>query len=92
MTSEAQIERYLVQQCKKHGGIAEKFVSPGNAGVPDRICSFDQGRVYFVEVKAPGGRIQPAQDRDHERRRRMGFAVFVLWSKADVDTFIRCVT
>lgn len=35
---EKEIEKYLREEIKKLGGIAYKFVSPGQVGVPDRIC------------------------------------------------------
>ena len=34
---EKDIEKYLRDEIKKVGGIAYKFVSPGNSGVPDRL-------------------------------------------------------
>ena len=51
---EKQIEQALVKAVRKRGGIALKFVSPGMAGVPDRLVLFPGGRMAFVEVKAPG--------------------------------------
>ena len=46
--AEKDIERFLVNGVKKLGGVAYKFVSPGNAGVPDRLIVMPGGRVYFV--------------------------------------------
>lgn len=51
---EKDMERYLINRVKQRGGICLKFVSPGRAGVPDRIIVLPSGRVYFVEVKRPG--------------------------------------
>jgi hypothetical protein len=42
----------------------------------------------FVELKAPGKKPTPAQQRDHERRRAMGFRVEVLDSVEAVDEFV----
>ena len=72
------IEQKLVTETRKAGGLALKFVSPGFAGVPDRIVLMDGGRVAFVEVKAPGERPRPLQAARHKLLRRMGFRVFVL--------------
>lgn len=44
---ESEIERWLVSQIKAMGGIADKFVSPGNPGVPDRIIVMPDGRVIL---------------------------------------------
>ena len=44
--------------------------------------------VIFVELKAPGKKPTPAQQRDHERRRALGFRVEVLDSIEAVDAFM----
>lgn len=88
---EAIIEKYLIREVRKLGGIAEKFVSPNKRGVPDRICTFPFGLVVFVELKAEGQKPTPLQREDHSRRRAMGFEVEVLDSKVGVDDFIKSV-
>ena len=72
------IEQKLVTETRKAGGLALKFVSPGFAGVPDRIVLMDGGRVAFVEVKARGHQPRPVQRSRRRRLRRMGFRLFVL--------------
>lgn len=54
---ESEIEARLVRGVKALGGVAYKFVSPGNVGVPDRLVVLPGGRVIFVELKAEGGRL-----------------------------------
>jgi len=83
--SERDIERRLVNQAKKMGGQALKWVSPGQAGVPDRIVLLPGGRVVFVELKAPGKKLAPLQERVIERLRGLGFDVRVIDSKEGVD-------
>ena len=85
---EKTVENYLVRQCKRYGGVAEKFTSPGKRGVPDRICSWPYGHKDWVECKAPDGCLKKDQVRDHIRRRNMGHSVFVCWSREDVDKYI----
>ncbi|MEQ1962564.1 VRR-NUC domain-containing protein [Xenorhabdus khoisanae] len=75
------IERHLVNEVKKAGGIAYKFVSPGRRGVPERIVVLPNGRVVFVECKAPGEKPRSDQLREHERLRALGQKVVVLDSK-----------
>ena len=58
---ESELERILVNEVKKAGGKAYKWVSPGNDGVPDRIVFFPEGKIYFVELKADDGRVRPQQ-------------------------------
>ncbi|OTA14633.1 nuclease [Xenorhabdus vietnamensis] len=78
---EGVIERHLVNEVKKAGGIAYKFVSPGRRSVPDRICILPGGRVIFVECKAPGEKPRPEQLREHEKLRALSCEVVVLDSK-----------
>ena len=73
---EASIERRLVAEAKKRGGIAAKFVSPGLDGVPDRLVLFPGGRLAFVELKAPGKKLRPLQQRWAVRLTALGFQVF----------------
>ena len=48
---EKDIEKILVEQVRKLGGRAYKWVSPGNDGVPDRIVIFPGRQPVFVELK-----------------------------------------
>ncbi|MDI5754298.1 VRR-NUC domain-containing protein, partial [Salmonella enterica subsp. enterica serovar Montevideo] len=43
------IEKHLVAEVKKAGGVAYKFISPGHRSVPDRIVLLPGGRIVFVE-------------------------------------------
>ena len=88
---EKDIEKYLRDEIKKVGGIAYKFVSPGNAGVPDRLVLLPDGLMFFIELKAPGKKTRPIQDRQAGRIRRLGFKVEILDSKNKVDYFIKFV-
>ncbi len=88
---ESTIERYLVQEVEKRGGLCEKFVSPGRRSVPDRIITWPYGVIHFVELKAPGKAPRIDQLRDHARRRALGVNVFVIDSKGGVDFLCRSV-
>ncbi len=88
---ESVIERYLVREVEKRGGLCEKFVSPGRRSVPDRIITWPFGVIHFVEVKASGKEPRADQLRDHARRRALGVSVFLIDSKAGVDFLCRCV-
>lgn len=84
---ERALERYLVERVRHKGGLCWKFVSPGTAGVPDRIVLMD-GRAIFVELKQQGERPRPLQKKRHRELERLGFAVYVIDSKDQVDRFI----
>ncbi|TFA77367.1 nuclease [Escherichia coli] len=75
---ESLIEKHLVAEVKKSGGVAFKFVSPGRRSVPDRIVLLPGGRLVFVECKAPGKAPRADQLRG---LRALGFTVVVLDSK-----------
>ena len=72
------IERKLVRMTSQLGGMALKFVSPGCAGVPDRLVLLPGGKAGFVELKAPGKKPRPLQIRRISQIQRLGFPVFVV--------------
>ena len=75
---EKTIERKLTLTVKKQGGICPKFVSPGFDGMPDRLVLLPDGKVGFVEVKAPGEKPRPLQVSRHNLLRSLGLQVFTL--------------
>lgn len=81
---EKDIERKLVAEVKRRGGICPKWVSPGFDGVPDRIAMLPGGKSGFVEVKASGGKPRPLQVSRHGLLRRLGFMVYVLDDPAQI--------
>lgn len=85
---ESAIEEKLVRGVKALGGRAYKFVSPGNAGVPDRIVVFPGGQVIFVELKTETGRLSKVQTFQIEILTRMGCRVDVLHGPAGVNKFL----
>lgn len=75
---EKEIEQALVKAVKARGGMCPKLTSPGMDGMPDRMVLLPQGRMSFVEVKAPEKKPRPLQVHRHEELRNLGFPVFVL--------------
>lgn len=82
---ERTVERALVQKVKKRKGLALKFVSPGMAGVPDRIILMPEGKMAFVELKAPGKKPRPLQVHRMEELRNLGYACYVVDSTSMID-------
>lgn len=84
---ERTIEKYFREQVKKMDGWALKFISPGLPGVPDRIVLY-AGKVWFVEMKAPGAVTTPLQRKVHSWFLQVGFPVSVLDSKESVQAWL----
>ena len=85
---EQEIELQLVRAVKNMGGRAVKFMSPGFDGMPDRLVLLPGGRCGFVEVKAPGKRPRALQVVRHEMLKELGFKVYVLDAKEQIEEII----
>ena len=85
---ERDIEEWLVRQVRELGGIADKFVSPGNPGVPDRLIIIPGGHVIFVELKTEIGRMSNIQKWQRERYRKMGADFRIIKGKKEAEEFI----
>ena len=72
------IERQLAMAVKKMGGMEVKFVSPGLDGVPDRIVLLPNKKMAFVELKAPGKKLRPLQEKRRRQLEALGFPVYVI--------------
>lgn len=87
--TESELERILVEEVRKAGGRAYKWVSPGNIGVPDRIVFFPGGKVYYVELKTERGRISAQQKIQMRRLEELGQTVRVVKGMAGLIDFFR---
>jgi hypothetical protein len=88
MKSESQIEKKLRDRVKEHGGLALKFVSPGCRGVPDRLVFMPGGRIYLVELKAPGQKPRPLQKHMRKKFAKLGFKYYVIDTYETVEVFL----
>ena len=89
---EKQIEHALVMAVKAAGGMCPKLVSPGTDGMPDRMILLQKGRIGFVEVKAPGKKPRPLQERRHKQLRELGFKVFILDGREQIPEILKEVS
>ncbi|MGG1601117.1 VRR-NUC domain-containing protein [Paenibacillus naphthalenovorans] len=85
---ESMLERRLVREVERIGGLAPKWVSPGNRGVPDRIVILPGGRTVYVEMKAPGKPLEPLQAKWARTIRKMGHRHYKIDTEEDIDRFI----
>ena len=74
---EAAVEAVFAKRVRDLGGISFKF-APLHAGNPDRIVLMPDGHTYFVELKADGGALHPAQVLWHRRAAALGHIVHVV--------------
>lgn len=74
---ESEVESHLVKRVKQLGGEVRKVQWIGRRGAPDRVVMLPSGSVW-VELKAPGEKAKPHQQREHDRMRAMGQIVLVL--------------
>lgn len=85
---EKEIEKKLVEEVKKRGGLCWKFTTPSIGGVPDRLCLLHKGKVAFVEVKKPGGKLRPLQVIRKKELESRGFKVYVLDKETEVERIV----
>lgn len=89
MMNERQIEKKFKHEVEQLGGLAMKFVSPGMAGVPDRLVLLPKGRICFVELKAPGKQLRPLQIKRKAQLERFGIQVYVIDSIKGIELFLQ---
>lgn len=86
---ESLLERRLVREIERIGGLAPKWTSPGQRGVPDRIVILPGGRTVYVEMKAPGRTLGPLQEHWKRKLERLGHGYYKIDSVEDIDRFIQ---
>ena len=84
---ESRMEKRIRQKVIELGGMFVKFVSPNFAGVPDRILLLN-GKIFFVELKTPKGRLSKRQQRVHQMFKDQGFEPWIIHSEEDFKKYI----
>jgi hypothetical protein len=84
---ETKVEAHLYKQVRKAGGRCIKLI-PVDSGIPDRMVILPGGRIFLVELKAPGGSTRPIQKVWHARIAKLGVHVPLLSSKEEVDAWL----
>ena len=92
MTRESEIERYFVWTVERMGGVHYKFRALNCKGVSDRIACLPNGQTWFVELKAPNGRLSPLQRKFAADMQRTGQLYACLWRKTEIDEWQRTIT
>jgi hypothetical protein len=85
--SERALEKYLVEQARRHAWLCFKWVSPAQRGVPDRILIGPAGKTIFIELKNPNGtgRLSALQQYTIDKLNEHGCDVRVIASRGEID-------
>lgn len=89
--TEKEIEKRLTTKLKNLGCLVYKFISPNNAGVPDRIVIYPGGRVDFIELKTLSGRLSPLQAAQIDKLKRKGANVDIVVGLDGADDYVERV-
>ena len=97
-TTEADLQIKIIQALQGAGVFFHSVPNEGSAankirtmqmitmglrpGTPDLVVWWPQG-IGYLEVKAPGGKVSPAQERFHARCKDHGIPCHVVWSFED---------
>lgn len=81
---ERDIENYLIDLAEEHNCFLRKLRWVGRNGAPDRLLIKPEGDVIFIELKAPGKKPAPLQEREHWRLAEYGQRVEIIDSKEAV--------
>ena len=84
---ESSVERHLVREVVKFGGVVRKVVFPGHAGAPDRVVMFPHV-IAWIELKNAQGSTSPPQVREHEMLHMMKQRVYVLRTEHEVTATV----
>lgn len=75
---EKTIEQKFTKAVKAVGGIPLKVTAANYDGMPDRIVLLPHGLLAFVELKAPGKKLRPLQEKRKRQLEGLGFLVFCI--------------
>lgn len=87
MGPEKKIEKKFLTLVTDAGGFVVKLV--GQKGIPDRLILMN-GKVSFVEFKAPNGRLSPAQEYIINQLKIRGANVGVFDDADEAFAFCKC--
>lgn len=84
---ESTVENHLNERVRAAGGDVRKATWLGRRHCPDRRV-MHPARCCWVEVKRPGEKPRPGQQREHDRMRALGEDVVVVSTLEEVDAFV----
>jgi hypothetical protein len=88
MGTEKTLEYRLKREVEKRSGLCLKIWCVSFTGLPDRLVLMKGGRIWFVEMKSPTGKLSSRQIAIHRILAGLGFQVRVLSTVDQLLTFI----
>lgn len=85
---ESDIEEALKNGVEALGGLCIKLVSPGFAGIPDRLILMPGGMLYFIETKQPGKDLRLLQNVIRLQLLALGFKAYKIDTMQKVKQFL----
>lgn len=91
--AERDIRKALKTRVEAYGGEVRAVSWLGRRHAPDVLClfpepTFTEGHSRWVETKAPGGKPNAGQLREHERMRAAGCVVLVISTLKQLDDWL----
>ena len=86
--SEKTLERRLVAEVRRLGGMAVKQTAQYHRGLPDRIVLMPHGLAYFAELKSTGRKPTDLQRTTIAELRGLGFTAAVIDGTEGLDAFL----
>ena len=87
--SEKAIERYLVDEVKKLGGVCLKYSSQNMAGYPDRLILLPGAITIWVELKSRGKHTTALQDIRLRTLNKLGYDTYICDNKEAIDKILK---
>lgn len=82
---ERDLENYFTQRCKALDILSLKLNVRYKRGWPDRVVICKNGKVVWVELKRPGGKLSALQEQTHHQLRQHHHEVYVIDSKEGIN-------
>ena len=86
--NEKEIEFYFKWAVLSLGGKTYKFRSINQRGVSDQIACLPDGSTWFVELKAPNGRLSKLQKLFANEIKSLRQKYVCLWEKEQIDEWL----
>ena len=87
--SEKTLEAKMRKKIEKLGGLSFKLTALHFSGLPDRLCIFPGGALFFAEIKTTKKKPRKIQLLVHKKIRKLGFRVEVIETSQQIDNILK---